>query len=236
MTNNILLWRSLVGSHAFGTNHAGSDYDVFSCYVVDSDDLLAGRVGTGNCHVSEGVWSDGKTKMDVQSHELSRWLDGALSGNLNYTIGILSPIVLEDPYGFLRALRRIVEERPTTALLASTLGMARSNLKKFEMHERSGDDRRALKNLRTSIRSIWFARRFIEGARGLALFDGMLAVNSIPDDMLFDQLKLEMALLEELAERSSLPSHGDPEPYRQLEWLIRYSMLSAKCHSDESRL
>ena len=96
-----------------------------------TEDLLSGRVAAGGCHVSEQVWEDDVTKMDVQSHEISRWVDGALKGNLNYMIGILSPLPLDDPRGFLLELRRLVESNPSTAMVPSTLGIARSTSRRW---------------------------------------------------------------------------------------------------------
>jgi predicted nucleotidyltransferase len=223
------LWRSLVGSHAFGMNHAGSDYDFFDCYVVDSRDILSGHVhiggDTGGCHVSQFVYEG--VKADVQSHELWRWVDGARNENPNYMIGLFSPFA-DDPDGLLRDLRSIVDAHRSLAIVAPTLGMGRSNLKKFASHIESGDDRRALKNLRTSIRFIWFAKRFIDGVRAEHLLADMRDVRNIPDDELLTRLKLEMELLEEMAERSSLPPRADPLPFEQFTLVIRLKVLSGE--------
>jgi predicted nucleotidyltransferase len=231
MNEPIRLWDVLVGSHAFGTNHAGSDYDYFSCYVADTRDVLAGRVSVGGCHVSEGVSADGK-KVDRQNHELSRWIDGAMEENLNYMIGLFSPLPIEDPYGFLAKLRSLVSKDRTTAIVPSTLGVGRSNLRKFESHVEAGDEARALKNLRTSIRALWFARRFIQGVPDVKLFDNMMSVRDIPTTELLPNLKLTMELLEEDADRSSLPSHPDAKPFHELQLRIRLGVLRGDiaCH------
>lgn len=222
------LWRVLVGSHAWGLAHEGSDYDYFACYVIDSNDLLSGRNSVGGCHVSSGIGEDG-VKWDLQSHELSRWVEGAVSENLNYMIGLFSPLPLEDPYGLLAELRGLVSAQRTTAIIPSTLGMARSNLKKFDSHMDSGDARRAYKNLRSSIRSIWFARRFLEGIPSSKLFDYMAPVRDIPDEKLMENLKLYMELLEEDSERSELPSRPDAEPFHDYEYRIRRAALTPTC-------
>lgn len=233
------LWRVIVGSHAFGTNRGperdpstgaivreGSDFDEFACYAIDSFDLLSGAVAVGGCHVSEGKTADG-VKVDLQNHELSRWTNGAIEENLNYMIGLFSPLPIEDPYGFLAELRELVSQNPTTAIAASTLGMARSNLKKHDRHLSSGDDARGIKNLRTSICAIWFARRFIEGVRGCDLFHHMTDVRDIPVAELRDYLKRDVELLEETAERSGLPSHClNREAFYSLQLHIRLRMLS----------
>ena|SRR5208282_4003928 len=223
------LWDVLVGSHAFGVSHPGSDYDYFSCYIADSADILSGRVhigGTnGGCHVSEGVATDGK-KFDRQNHELWRWVDGAMNENLNYMIGLFSPLPVEDRYGFLAELRTLVSKNRTTSIVASTLGMARSNLRKMEMHNTSGDEARAIKNLRTSIRAIWFAERFIEGAQGAELFHNAPYVKNIPTGGLLSTLKDEVEILEERADRSSLPSHPDAEPFHEFQLRVRMACYS----------
>jgi predicted nucleotidyltransferase len=224
MNGPVKLWNVLVGSHAFGANHAGSDYDYFGCYVIDSFDLLSGRIKVGGCHVNEGIAADGK-KVDRQNHELSRWVDGAMEENLNYMIGLFSPYPVEDPYGFLAQLRELVSMNRTTGILASALGMARSNLKKMEMHNASGDEGRALKNLRSSIRALWFARRFVQGVHRVRLFDDMMAVRDIPTGELLETLKLTMEMLEEDADRSSLPSKADAEPFYDFQLNIRLNAM-----------
>jgi len=218
------LWSTRVGSHAFGTNHAGSDFDNFDCYAIDTYDLLSGRVASGGCHVSESATADG-VKVDIQNHEVARWVDGAREENLNYMIGLFSPVVLDDPYGLLAELREIVSANPSTAIVPSTLGMARSNLKKWAMHNASGDEARAIKNLRTSIRAIWFARRFIEGLRGTDLFQNMHDLKTIPTPDLPEYLRFEMELLEENAVRSGLPSHPDAKPFQEYLLRVRLGIL-----------
>jgi predicted nucleotidyltransferase len=216
-----LLWNALVGSRAFGVSHAGSDYDYFSCYAIDTFDLLSGRVKVGGCHVSEDHAKYG-TKVDVQSHELSRWVEGAMEENLNYMIGLFSPYPLSDNFGFLAELREIVSRNPTRGIVSSALGMARSNIKKFNRHNASDDETRTLKNLRTSMRTLRFAERFISGRRGAALF----AVDSeISQGVTEDELLFEMETLEEIADRSSLPSHPDTKPFHEFQLRVRLGVL-----------
>jgi predicted nucleotidyltransferase len=215
------LWSVVVGSQAFGVAHDGSDYDVFACYVAPTTGILSGAVKQGGCHVSEGVMLG--RKMDLQVHELSRWVDGAMDENLNYMLGLFSPIPLEDPNGLLAELRDIVSSYPSTAILASTLGMARSNFKKFERHMASGDERRAQKNLRTSMRSLKFAKRFIYGVRRSDLF--MVDIADRTRTFTLDDVRREMETLEEVAERSGLPARADSTPFLAFQLKVRMAEL-----------
>ena len=94
----------------------------------------------------------------------------------------------------------------------------------MEAHLKSGDDRRAVKNMKTSLRSIALARRFIHGVRGSDLFLPLEGLN-VPLVDLQARLVDEMQLLEEDAERSGLPSLPDPEPFRNYILRIRLRYL-----------
>ena len=155
---NATTWSVEVGSFAWRMDHPGSDHDLFNCYITPTVDILAGRCAPGGCHVGH----DDTSNTDVQSHEMQRWVDGALTGNLNYVVGLVSPIVYTDPYGLLRELREILLAHPSRAIVPSTIGMAKSSLEKIRRHRVSGDTRRAWKNVTTALRSLRFARRLLE--------------------------------------------------------------------------
>ena len=44
MIENVILWRSVVGSHIWGMNRPDSDIDYYICYAVDPRDFWLGNI------------------------------------------------------------------------------------------------------------------------------------------------------------------------------------------------
>ncbi len=126
----IVLWETNVGSHAWKMNHPGSDLDLFRCYVASSRDILSGAVAPGGTHFNHGE------EVDVQSHEIGAWVEQLLKMNLNYLIGLFSPIVLKERPNwpgptYLEELREIVRANLSRQAYFSIHGMIVKNKRKY---------------------------------------------------------------------------------------------------------
>jgi predicted nucleotidyltransferase len=146
-------------------NHAGSDVDLFQCYVAPTRDILRGENRGGGCHFTQDKAKD--PPEDLQNHEIGKWIDMLIKGNVNYYWGVFSPLVQEAriaPSGmfepdrtFLSYLRGIVRGQPTKAIYHSTKGLAMSNMKDVQTDERWHDPRWRRKKLNIIYRTVKFA-------------------------------------------------------------------------------
>jgi predicted nucleotidyltransferase len=222
------LWATEIGSHLWKMNHPGSDHDMFSCYAAETVDILSGAVEPGGCHVSKDTIPGTDETVDIQSHEVQRWVDGVRNGNVNYVVGVLSDIVY--PFlcegGWLGQLRTVLMENPSRALVPSTLGLARSSIHKSHNRANAEDSRRARKNLRTAMRTLRFTTTFLRDA--VYKFE---PVTDMSDDMsLADMERMvrdAMLALEELDERMSvsLPRLSSAVPFQNFLLRLRLAML-----------
>jgi predicted nucleotidyltransferase len=200
------LWSVEVGSFIWKMNHAGSDHDLFECYIVPTEDILAGRVAPGGCHVTH------TKEQDSQRHEIQRWVQETAKGNFNYVTGVLSPIVYSD-VGWLAHLRTILLANPSTAIKNSVIGLANSGIAKADKHIEAGDERRAWKNLRTAMRSMRFAEKLVQVNEphfdpfqfeaGVSLQDAQKIVEK------------EIAVVESVVAASRYPERPGKEPFER---------------------
>lgn len=152
------LWRTIVGSHVWGMNHAKSDTDYFSCFAVPTKAILAAKMVAGEAHFSEKVVPGGD---DVQSHEIEKWVVMALKGNFNYMVGIHSPLVVSDSFGYLAEFKGICKRGMAKNVYSSIDGMARGNLKKYAQAGLDGSEFQ--KKLNGIARSLVFGCRWMGG-------------------------------------------------------------------------
>ena len=58
-----ILWQTNVGSHMWGMEHDGSDYDIFECFMVSPIDILRGKADVRSESVTEA-------NVDYAVHEI----------------------------------------------------------------------------------------------------------------------------------------------------------------------
>lgn len=207
------LWRVIVGSHVWGMQHAESDTDYFTAYAVDTNSILRGEVAGGGAHFSEKVVPGGD---DVQSHEVGKWVDMALKGNFNYVVGVFSPLVEADGFGYLKEFRDICRRGMARNVYPSIEGMARGNLVKYRKSGIEGVEWE--KKLNGCARSVMFGISWMKGEG--PRFNPVRGAN---ETMVLD-------LLEEFKRAkdvSPLPeSPPNEEEYRRFLFKVRVGMLS----------
>ena len=126
-----ILLETVVGSHIWQMATPDSDMDIFRVYKAPTRDILLGKVPRSK--FEEKI--DGK---DITYHEIGTVYHQILKSNINFVIGLFSPIVVQKPLGnmikFLIYARHVVDSQ----IYNSIHGMAISNYKKYGM-EQYGD-------------------------------------------------------------------------------------------------
>ncbi len=121
----IVLFETEVGSQMWGMARPDSDHDYFRCYVTPTDGILDGSVEAGGAHFFHSETED------RQSHEVGRWVNELIRGNVNYMEGLFSPLVVSQRGDWLRDLKDLVFNHPSKAPFNSILGMANGNIHKY---------------------------------------------------------------------------------------------------------
>jgi predicted nucleotidyltransferase len=205
------LWKTNVGSHMWKMNRPDSDIDVFEAYIVPTRDILQG-VSRQNSHqtITEEV--------DTSRHEIGRVIDMLIKGNVNFVLGVMSPIILQDSPE-LQELRQVYRANMSKNIYNSIHGMALSNYTKY--FESSKDTSR--KKLAQVLRLINFGEKIL--MKKQIEFTPVL-----PDEELSPSLiKSKIQSLEQYRDYypdDELPQNPNPEPYRDyLEKLRRKELI-----------
>ena len=81
-----IIAKTTVGSHVWNMNHKGSDIDLFQIYVEPTRDILDGTAKKRSYFKQIG-------EKDDAIHEVEKVVTLLLAGNINFIIGVLSPLV-----------------------------------------------------------------------------------------------------------------------------------------------
>jgi predicted nucleotidyltransferase len=205
------LWKTNVGSHMWRMNRPDSDIDEFEIYIVPTRDILRG-IYRQNSHqtITETV--------DTSRHEIGKCIDQLINGNVNFVLGVMSPIILQDSPE-LQELRQIYLANLSKNIYNSSHGMALSNYKKY--FETGKDVSR--KKLAQILRVIQFAEHF--------LIKKELRFEPIPpnEDISASLVKSKILELEQFKDYLSddeLPQKPNPEPYRDFLEKVRRKELN----------
>lgn len=106
-------------------NHENSDTDIFECYILQTKEILKGRIATS--HFTQ----DKENKIDTQRQEISKVTSEIIKSNINYIGYIFSPLVLEG-VEFLDSYRRLARKVISKQVYNSVKGMALHNYKKYQ--------------------------------------------------------------------------------------------------------
>ena len=134
----ILLWQTLVGSHAWGMNRPDSDRDMFECFIYPTSAILRGEA-------SRESFFTHNEREDTHSHEAGVVATQLLKGNINFLIGVIATPIMETKY--LTSLREFIVTNPTRNFYHSIRGMALHNYGKY-MADKECDPKRSPKILR----------------------------------------------------------------------------------------
>ncbi len=177
-----------IGSRCFGDHHERSDLDLFEVHVDPLREVLFRGPSTSGRHLRSG-------RVDLHSYEVSHVVREIVRGNVNFLIGVLSPIILfSTKEGSL--LRDVTSANIHKGFYRSIEGIVKARLK-------AGSEK-----------DIRMARRYI--SLGFSLVrDGVLSLSSFEGDL--EELRREFT-------SSSLKKRADEEELIDAVVRIRLTM------------
>ena len=209
MNNMRTLWHTNVGSHMWRMDRPDSDIDVFEAYIVPTRDILRG-ISRQNSHCSQ------TEKIDTAKHEIGKVVEMLISGNINFVLGVISPIILNDSPE-LQELRDIYRANLSKNIYNSVHGMALHNYKKYF---ETGKDP-SWKKLAQVLRLLRFGERILR--YGDIRFEPV----SVDEILVPRVIESKIADLERYYDDSPLPKRPDEGPYRDyLEKLRRAELVT----------
>lgn len=197
MTKNIL-FSTIIGSHVWNMNTEMSDTDIFEAYIAPTEDILKGIANTKSKFLQ-------KDRVDITQHEIGKIVNQLLKGNVNFIIGVMSPIIEKDSLE-LYQLKHIVKETISKNCYGSIHGMAQHNFGKYIVSGKDTSERRCNKILRV----LRFGKRILNG-EGIA-FEKV-------ENGTRKKIEEAMIVLDEAFDNSLLPDKPDEKPFR--DWLYQ---------------
>jgi len=179
-------------------NTAMSDTDIFEAYVASTEDILRGTANTK----SKFIQQDG---VDTAQHEIGKIVNQLLKGNLNFIVGVMSPIIEKNSME-LYQLRCIVEKTISKNCYGSIHGMAQHHFKKYIVSGKDTSERRCNKILRV----LKFGERILMG-KGINFEKVERGTRG--------EIEKEMRVLNKAFFDSLLYDKPDEEPFR--DWLYQ---------------
>lgn len=137
-----LIGKTKIGSHIWAMNNRWSDEDYFVIYSEPVRNILDGTA----TFKSDFVQLLDKSK-DTHYHEISHVIDQLLVGNMNYVIGMLSPIIVERTDWFMK-LRKLTRQFLSKQTFYSINGMAEGNYVKYVLKGEDASERKCNQILR----------------------------------------------------------------------------------------
>ncbi len=121
-----ILWKTTVGSHMWRMDRPDSDVDYFIAYAYPTKWLLRG-------HSPKLSGFKSTKEVDVHDHEIGKIISQLKKNNVNFILGVMSPIV-NDSCWVLDRLREVLMENPPREIYQSVRGMALANYRKYIEH------------------------------------------------------------------------------------------------------
>lgn len=200
------MFGSVVGSQAWNMARPDSDEDRFYVFAHDLPDLLRGTTGKTNYH--EAQYLPG---VDVSVHEVGKVVDMLVKGNINFVMGMTSPLVTISN-GWGTSLSKLTKETIATNVCDSVLGMTAANVKKYASRGPTVERMKAPK----MVRVLRFAEGIVSG-NGFH-FDPVSECG-------WDTVREAVKDLELARSLSTLPETPDEDSLR--DWLLEYRLVSA---------
>lgn len=209
------LFETTVGSHAWNMQRPDSDIDIFQVYIVPTKDILSG-VLRQNSHFSQGK------DRDESRHEIGVVIEQLIKGNFNFVVGVCSPVVNEDKYGYLAELRDITTRNLAKNIYHSTKGLATHNWRKYfvnNVKNGSISEEELQKKRNLIVRSLIFGTTI--------LHSGKIDFGKIQDQTDVD-VQFWMKEIKWTFEDSKLPESPDPKEFREFLYKLRTRELEGK--------
>lgn len=149
---NTRLFSTVTGSHIWKMNHAQSDIDLSTAYIMSSKSFLRGI--SPNNHVTKmSDWEETR-------YEIGNVITHLKKSNVNYIWMVMSPIIHSKNGRWLDKLRQIVVENPSKKIYYSIRGLARNNMRDF-IEKGDKDSLIYRKKLNTIGRTVQFGINFL---------------------------------------------------------------------------
>jgi len=205
------LWITNIGSHVWLMNRPDSDVDIFTAYVVPSEDILSGRNKGYGSHHSNG-------DIDRVSHEIGKIVEQLIKGNINFLIGTLSPLVMFEHDDCLTMLKDIVlEYGQTKSCVHSIRGLSVHNYRKYVIGSDTAREYPITKKCNLISRTLLFGINLLNGNG----FEFKPVTKQTPEDVKFLLDEFDKSVV-----ASELPDKTDPEPFREYLLAIRMRELN----------
>ena len=205
------LFTSTVGSDIWGMRHPKSDTDLFRVYVASTEEILKGTANTRSKFIQ-------KDNTDIALHEVGKVVEQLLKGNLNFLVGVMSPLtvsVAAPPLTkFYSDLQNIVKENISKNCYHSIRGLAVHNYKKYIESGKDDSERRCNKILRV----LQFGKTLLDTGK----FEFKPFRGGVPDD-----IEVWIGWLNEAYKYSLLPEMPDETFCR--DWLYNLRLYELKC-------
>jgi predicted nucleotidyltransferase len=211
---NKKLWTTVVGSHVWDMNRPDSDIDEFTVYIVPTTEILSGTNRGGGSHFTS------YEEKDEHRHEIGHVIDHLLTGNINYLIGVMSPITTYQRVNHRERLRSIMlEYGQSKSSYHSIKGLAISNYRKYVIGHDTAREYPLEKKCNLICRSLMF---------GINLLNGNgFQFNPVKKQNEYD-VKAKLRLLDIAYKGSKLPDHVDSEPFRNYLLNLRLRELKGE--------
>ena len=199
-----------IGSDIWQMRRPDSDTDLFRVYVATTGDILKGTADMRSKFIQ-------KDNTDIALHEIGKVIDMLLKGNLNFVIGVMSPIIV-NAYNLklFHELRSIVDRNKSKNCYHSIHGCAIHNYKKYIETGLDKSERRCNKILRI----LRFGQKLLQEEK--FVFEPV--AGATPEIIEKELKKLEVAY-----EKSRLPEKPNEEPFR--EWLYNLRLYDLERNS-----
>jgi len=132
--------RTKIGSHIWTMNHRWSDDDYFEIYA---EPILSVLDHTA-LYKADFTQND---NVDVHYHEISHVINMLLSGNMNFVVGVLSPIITKKTDWFMK-LRKLTRHFLSKQTFYSINGMVEGNYVKYIVQGRDNSEHKCNQILR----------------------------------------------------------------------------------------
>lgn len=188
-----IIGETIIGSHVWKMNHSGSDTDIFRIYQEPSISVLDGTAKKAS------FFEQGDTNEDIAIHEVEKVIIMLMNGNVNFIIGVMSPLVNKNSLDF-QELRELYLSNISKNCYHSIKGMATSNYQKYGKLGKLDE-----KKWNQITRLLKFGINIMDG-RGI-----IFEPSSGGNEETFNKLMLE---LDESYKSSSLVENPIPDSYR----------------------
>ena len=199
-----ILGINIVGSHAWNMNNENSDLDLFIVGVENTSNILK---GIGNTRKSKSYTIG---KIDIIIHEVEKVVNQLIDGNINYIVGVLSPLNIYTNKYF-DELVEITRNNLGKNCYYSINGWTRGNYDRYLSQNPNDEKRKKL-----IMRTLNF---------GINILNGDGAVFDKVDDVSLDDIKRGFSELEEAYKNSKLPEKPNEDVFREWLYKLRKDLL-----------